>query len=388
VGSTIDGARIDAVLHDAVGRAAVPNVAAVAADRDGVVYRGAAGPRVPSGDQPLTPDTHFRIMSMTKMVATVAALQQVERGRLDLDAPVAEYRPEFAQVRVLDGWDGDTPRLREPASQATVRQLMTHTTGLGYWFLSEDLIRYEQVTGTPNVLSGANGIFAAPMLVDPGTEFIYGISTDWLGKVVEAASGVTLDVAIKDGITGPLGMHDTAFQLAEGWQDTTTPIAFRTPDGWVDSGVELNQSPEYFAGGHGLYSTPDDYLRFQRALLNDGEVDGVRILTAGTVEEAFRNQIGELDFPASIVSHDPNSSCDINLGPGLKWGLGLLLNTQDVPGMRRAYSGSWAGLANTHFWVDRSAGICAAVYSNLLPFALPSAMEVYQDFERALYASL
>lgn len=388
MGSTIDGARIDAVLHDAVGRAAVPNVAAVAADRDGVVYRGAAGPRVPGGDQPLTPDTHFRIMSMTKMVATVAALQQVERGRLDLDAPVAEYRPEFAQVRVLDGWDGDTPRLREPASQATVRQLMTHTTGLGYWFLSEDLIRYEQVTGTPNVLSGANGIFAAPMLVDPGTEFIYGISTDWLGKVVEAASGVTLDVAIKDGITGPLGMHDTAFQLAEGWQDTTTPIAFRTPDGWVDSGVELNQSPEYFAGGHGLYSTPDDYLRFQRALLNDGEVDGVRILTAGTVEEAFRNQIGELDFPASIVSHDPNSSCDINLGPGLKWGLGLLLNTQDVPGMRRAYSGSWAGLANTHFWVDRSAGICAAVYSNLLPFALPSAMEVYQDFERALYASL
>ncbi|MGQ0482325.1 MAG: serine hydrolase domain-containing protein [Pseudonocardia sp.] len=386
--STINGARIDAVLHDAVGRAAVPNVAAVAADRDGVVYRGAAGPRVPGGDEPLTPDTHFRIMSMTKMVATVAALQQVERGRLDLDAPVAEYRPEFAQVRVLDGWDGDTPRLREPASQATVRQLMTHTTGLGYWFLSEDLIRYEQVTGTPNVLSGANGIFAAPMLVDPGTEFIYGISTDWLGKVVEAASGVTLDVAIKDGVTGPLGMHDTAFQLAEGWQDTTTPIAFRTPDGWVDSGVELNQSPEYFAGGHGLYSTPDDYLRFQRALLNDGEVDGVRILTAGTVEEAFRNQIGELDFPASIVSHDPNSSCDINLGPGLKWGLGLLLNTQDVPGMRRAYSGSWAGLANTHFWVDRSAGICAAVYSNLLPFALPSAMEVYQDFERALYASL
>ena len=388
MGSVIDGSAIDTVLRDAVERGAVPNAVAIAADRDGVIYRGAAGPIALGGDEPAAADTHFRIMSMTKMVATVAALQQVEQGRLDLDAPVAEYRPEFADVQVLDGWDGDTPRLRAPSAQATVRQLVTHTSGLGYWFLSEDLIRWEATTGTPNVLSGANAIFKAPMLADPGERFIYGISTDWLGKVVEATSGVTLDEAISQGITGPLGMHDTAFQLGEGWKDSTTPVAVHTPDGWVDSGVELNQTPEYFAGGHGLYSTPNDYIRFQRALLCDGELDGARILRPETVEAAFRNQIGEIDFPASIPSFDPNSSCDVDLGPGLKWGLGLLLNTEDVPGMRKAYSGAWAGIANTHFWLDRASGVCASIYSNLLPFVRPEALQVFVEFETALYGAL
>lgn len=125
---------IDKVLQDAVDTGAVPNAVAVAADRDGVIYEGAAGPRVAGSDQPVTADTHYRIMSMTKIVATVAALQQVEKGSLDLDAPVDTYRPEFGDLQVLEGFDGDTPRLRAPASRATVKQLITHTAGLGYWF--------------------------------------------------------------------------------------------------------------------------------------------------------------------------------------------------------------------------------------------------------------
>jgi len=196
---------IDKVLQDAVDAGAVPNAVAVAADRDGVIYEGAAGPRVAGGNEPVTVDTHYRIMSMTKMVATVAALQQVEKGALDLNAPVDTYRPEFADLQVLEGFDGDTPRLRAPASRATVKQLITHTAGLGYWFWDANLVRWEALTGTPNVLSGSNVIFTAPLMTDPGTRFEYGINTDWLGKVVEAASGVTLDVAIKEGVTGPLG---------------------------------------------------------------------------------------------------------------------------------------------------------------------------------------
>jgi CubicO group peptidase (beta-lactamase class C family) len=124
---SINSASVDQVLQGAVDRGVVPSVAAVAADRDGVIYRGAAGPRAAGSDEPLTPDTHLRIMSMTKMVGTVAALQLIEKGSIDLDAPVDTYRPEFADVQVLDGWDGDTPRLRAPASRATVKQLLTHT---------------------------------------------------------------------------------------------------------------------------------------------------------------------------------------------------------------------------------------------------------------------
>jgi hypothetical protein len=131
--SVSDGASIDKVLQQAVDAGAVPHVAAIAAHRDGVIYQGAAGPRAAgeSESAPVTVDTTFRIMSMTKMPCTVVALQEAEKGTLDLDAPVARYCPEFAAVEVLTGFDGDTPRLRPPASQATVRQLLTHTSGLG-----------------------------------------------------------------------------------------------------------------------------------------------------------------------------------------------------------------------------------------------------------------
>jgi methyl acetate hydrolase len=385
----IDRSAIDQVLQSAVDNGAVPNVAAIAADRNGVIYEGAAGPLTAGGDEPVTVDTHYRIMSMTKMVATTVALQEMEKGTLDLDAPIADYCPEFDDVQVLDGWDGDTPRLRAPASRATVKQLITHTSGLGYWFWSEDLVKWEAATSTPNVLSGSNIVFTAPLLADPGTTYIYGINTDWLGKVAEAAGGRTLDVLVKEGVTGPLGMTETAFSLNEGWKDSTTPVHVKGEDGrWVESGIELNQTPEYWAGGHGLYSTPRDYIKFQRALLGGGELDGVRILQQSTVDAAFTNQIGDLDFPAAIPTADPTATHEFNAGPGYKWGLGLLLNTQDVPGMRRAGSGAWAGLCNTHFWVDPTTGICASIYSNFLPFVPPEALALYADYEKALYAAL
>ncbi|MHA6793698.1 serine hydrolase domain-containing protein [Pseudonocardia bannensis] len=380
---------IDQVLQNAVDSGAVPNAVAVAADRDGVIYEGAAGPREAGGGEPVTADSHFRIMSMTKMVATAAALQQMEKGNLDLDAPIDTYCPEFADIQVLEGFDGDTPKLRPPASRATVKQLVTHTAGLGYWFWNENLVRWEAATGTPNVLSGSNVIFTAPLVADPGTRYIYGINTDWLGKVVEAASGTTLDVAIKEGITGPLGMDQTAFLMNAEQRANSVPVHLKGEDGtWSPSEIDLNQDPEYFAGGHGLYSTPRDYLKFQRALLGGGTLDGTQILQRSTVDAAFTNQIGDLDFPAEIPTADPTATHDFNAGPGYKWGYGLLLNTQDVPGMRKAGSGAWAGLCNTHFWVDPTTGVTGAIYTQFLPFVPQEALDVYADFERALYASL
>ena len=384
----LDGTEIDRVLADAVGSGGVPHVAAIVADRDGVVYEGAAGPRAAGETEPLTVDTRFRLMSMTKMVATTVALQEVEKGTLDLGAPVDTYCPEFADLQVLDGWDGDTPRLRPPASRATVEQLMTHTTGLGYWFWSEDLVRWEAVTGTPNVVSGLNAVFSAPLLADPGTRFVYGINTDWLGKVVEAVTGVGLDVAVKEGITGPLGMDRTTWLLEGAGLPACTPVHVRAEDGtWTAVGEVLNQAPEWWAGGHGLYSTPRDYIRFEQALLRGGELDGVRILQEATVDAAFANQIGDLDVPEEVRAADPASSCTWRPGPGWKWGHGLLVNTDDRPGMRRAGSGAWAGLCNTQFWIDRQSGLCASIYSNFLPFLTPEAVQLYEDFERAVYAS-
>lgn len=368
---------MDEVLQGAVDRGDVPLVVAMAADRDGVVYEGAAGDA--------SPDSVFRIASMTKMVATVAALQLVERGELDLDEPVETFVPEFGKLMVLEGFDGDAPRMREPASKATVRHLVTHTSGLAYWFFNADIGRWEQITETPNVLSGRMDIFDAPLVADPGTAYEYGINTDWLGRVVEAVAGQSLRDYVLEHIVRPLGMDMTDF-LPKG---DVLPIQMRDENGeWQPTDIDWNQEPDWWAGGHGLYSTPRDYLRFQRMLLGGGTLDGVQILEPETVEDAFRNQIGDLDFPEAIATADPGSTADFNAGPGYKWGLGLLLNTQDVPGMRAAGSGAWAGLFNTHFWVDPQTGVTGAIYCQTLPFVEPRVFAVYMDFERGLYASL
>jgi CubicO group peptidase (beta-lactamase class C family) len=388
--ATVSRTGIDEVLERAVADGAVPSVAAIAADRDGIIYEGAAGPRVVGGDDPVTVDTHFRIMSMTKMVATTVALQLIEQGKLDIDAPVERYCPQFAEVEVLEGFDGDTPRTRAPATKATVRHLMTHTTGLSYWFFSPELVQWEAATGVPNVLSGSHAIFKAPMLCDPGTRFEYGINLDWLGNVIEAASGMLLDQAIAEGVTGPLGMTETTFVMSDAQRANSVPVHLQGEDGaWAASEIDLVQEPDYWAGGHGLHSTPRDYMKFQRMLLGNGtSPDGVKILESATVDAAFSNQIGEIDFPAEIRTADPTATCDFLAGPGFKWGYGLLLNSEDAPGARRANSGAWAGLLNTHFWVDRTTGITGAIYSQFLPFATEPALLLYGAFEGALYASL
>jgi len=313
----------------------------------------------------------------------------MERGALELDAPVRTYLPEFADLRVLEGFDGDAPKLRPTAARATVRQLITHTSGLAYWFVSPEMARWHEVTGTPDVLAGSKTIFDAPLIAEPGTRFLYGTSTDWLGKVVEAVSGQSLDAYFDANILGPLGMRHTVFLMTDEQRANSVPVHLRGEDGrWAATDIDFSHRPEWWAGGHGLYSTPRDYLAFQRMLLAGGTLGDATVLDKDTVDAAFRNQIGELDFPAEIPSADPVSSCDINLGPGLKWGLGLLLNTEQRPGMRAPGSGSWAGIFNTHFWVDRASGMTAAIYTQLLPFLEPRALRLYQDFERAMYAAL
>lgn len=379
---------IDNVLLTAVDNDVVPGVVAMAANRDGIVYEGAAGLRSAAESDQITPDTVTRIASMTKMVTTTAALQLAEQGSLDLDAPVDTYRPEFADLQVLEGFDGDTPRLRPPATRATVRNLLTHTTGLAYWIWDRDIDKYEQVTGIANILPGTLDAFTAPLVFDPGTRLEYGINHDWLGRVVEAVSGQPLDAYFAENITGPLGMTNTVARMTPEQRANSTPVHVRDEYGkWVATDIDWAQQPEFWGGGHFLYSTPRDFLKLQRMVLGGGVLDGTRILSDEAVAAAFTNQIGDLEFPAEMPTAHPELSADVNLGPGLKWGYGLLLNPEQQPGMRAAWSGSWAGLCNSHFWVDPASGITGAIYSQTLPFADPAALEMYVNFEVALYAS-
>jgi len=379
---------IDAVLRAAVDRGAVPNVVAVAADADDVIYEGAAGPLAVGGTAPVGPDSIFRIASMTKIVTAVAVLRLRDRGDLDVDAPVEDYCPDFAAVQVLDGFDDGKPRLRAPASRATVRQLVTHTVGLPYGFWNADIVRWEAAGGPDSAPGGLRGAFASPMVADPGTRFDYGVSFDWLGLVVEAAGGQPFDDHLADHVFAPLGMGSTGFLVADGQRTRCVPVHAKDAGGsWVATGIDWDQQPSWWSGGHGVYSTPRDFLRFQRMLLGGGTFAGARILGSSSAREVFTNQIGDLWVPADMPTTDPAWSSDFVVGPGKRWGWGLLLETSDQPGRRAGGSGSWTGIFNTNFWVDPRNGVAGAFFTQSQPFAAPEALRAYVDFERALYAT-
>ncbi len=378
---------LDPLLVAAVEAGDVPCVVVTVADERGVLYEGSCGPRAVGAPDRVTPDTRFAIMSMTKAVTTVAALQLVEQGRIELDVPVDEYRPEFAALQVLDGFDGDEPRLRPPASRATVRQLLTSTCGLSYWFWNDDIRRWEAATGTPNVGSGSKAALTAPLVADPGTRWEYGTGTDWLGLIVETVSGSPLDVYVRDHVTGPLGMERTIFHVEAEQQAELAPVHMRGEDGaWFVVPPPASGPPEYWNGGNGLSSTPRDFLRFQQMLLGDGTLGRVTILQPATVEAAFTNQLGALELPETIRTAEPLLSLDVQLGRGAKWGLGLLLSGEHRIGVRAPGSGGWVGLGNTCFWVDRTSGLTVAIYTPSLPFGDPRTHALWTALERQIYA--
>jgi methyl acetate hydrolase len=382
--------RIDGVLEPAVANGVFPGVIAAVGDRDGVRYEDAFGRLSVDGEEPARPDTMIRIASMTKPFVSVAALQLVEQGRLELQQPVADVLPAFDDLQVLDCFDGDAPKLRPPATRATIRQLLTHTAGLGYWFDNADVLRYHEVSGIPDPGAAERSLFEMPLIADPSTRWEYGTSIDWIGQVVEAVSGQDLATYCEEHVFGPLGMADATFRPTDEQRARLMTVHARTPDGGlVALPFEWPAEPEFWAGGHGAYATAADYLRFLRALLRDGELDGARVLRAETVELAFTDHLDGLPLPAHIQTAVPELSNDIAALPfAAGFGLGFHIFLEDLPGMRRAGSGDWAGLTNCYFWIDRSAGVAGVLLTQVLPFFDQAIVETASAFEQAVYAEV
>ena len=378
---------LDDVLTDAVTRQVAPGFAAVVTDADGQLYLGAAGSLTAGGDRRATADTVFRIASMTKPLVTVGALGLVEAGRLSLDDEVASILPAFAEVQVLHGFDSDTPVLRPATSAATIRQLLTHTSGCGYWFGNADLARYRELTGLPDILTSPLGALSAPLIADPGERWEYGISLDWLGRVIETITGQDLAAYLTEHVLGPLGMSDTTFSPTPQARERLMSLHERRDDGAVaPRQLDWPDTPEFFAGGHGLYSTARDYGRFLRAILRGGELDGARLLRPETVDLAFSDQLNGLPLPDLVPTQAPWLIHDVVALPFRQtWGFGFQLMLEDIPGMRREGSGFWSGILNTHFWIDRRSGIAGAVLTQVVPMFDEAILGTLAAFEEAVY---
>ena len=382
---------IDTAFTQAVESRAMPGIVAMAATDKGVVYEGAFGKRELGKDAPMTLDTVVWIASMTKAITATAAMQLVERGKLDLELPASETVPALASAKVLEGFDAaGKPRLRPAKRPITLRHLLTHTAGFAYEIWEPSIAQYQQATGIPGITTCANAALTTPLLFDPGDRWDYGINIDWVGKMVEAVSGQTLDRYFQENIFGPLGMNDTAFKIGPAQRTRLAKIHQRDDKGALAPiDLEIPQDPEFHMGGGGLYGTAGDYLTFALMLMQAGSLKGTQVLKPDTVALMAQNHIGALEVGVLKTAISPLSN-DVELFPGMskKWGLSFLINSQQAPSGRSAGSLAWAGLANTYFWIDRTKRVAGVFLSQVLPFYDHTAINLFGNFETEVYRAI
>lgn len=349
----------------------------------GVTYSGGAGEGAAGAAADDT--TVCRIFSMTKAIGSLAAMILVDRGRLALDAPVGDVLPEWESLMVLTGWDGDAPVLRPPTRRATIRHLATHTSGLEYEFWNSDMSRFLKETGRPSILSGQLAGLDYPLMSEPGEKWGYGPSIDWLGRVVEAVDGRPIDAFCQDEIFGPLGMRDTAF-APDALADRLAQVFKRDEAGALQP-IEWAPpaQPQFYGMGHALYSTAADYMKVLRMILNKGQLDGQRVLSEASARNMTENHMQGF-APNCVYDGAPDLTKDAMIFPDSTHGFGFVRHESDLPGKRRAGSVSWAGICNTHYWIDPVSDMAGIVMSQLLPFVDQRFMGVYDAFERMSYA--
>ena len=388
--SMTDAARsqdLHRILKRAVDSRDVPFVVAMVARGDAVLFQSAAGQATPG--QPAALDTMFRLFSMSKAIGALAAMILIDRGVVAMTTPVEELLPHWADLQVLAGFDNGRPVLRPAKTKATLRHLATHTSGLEYEFWNPDMRAFMAATGLRTIMSGTKPALMAPLMTDPGTGWGYGQGIDWLGQVVEAVDGRSIDEFCRQEIFEPLKMASTRFEPEAG-QGRLAAVQARAESGDFQP-YRLNPpaQPEFYGMGHALFGTAPDYVRFLRMILNGGLLDGVRLLSPQACAEFCADQMQGLVF-RPMRSQVPHISADVDLFPGQRvtHSFGFLRVDQDVPGKRRAGSLGWAGICNTHFWIDPRADVAGVFMTQSLPFAEARAMKAFDAFERGVYAGL
>ncbi len=365
-------ASIDSKLSDLVQKGKVFGCSALIYRRGEEVYFGKWGYRNQRRKIPLDRDTIFRIYSMSKPITSVAAMQLAEQGKLDIDAPVTKYLPEFSQLKVLEQRGGQAVEV-EPKRKMTTRDLLRHTSGLTYGFFGDTLVdqkyRRAGVLMTDLTLKSTVAKLAAiPLLHHPATTFHYSASTDVLGRVVEVASDKAFNDYLRTNVFEPLKMDDTFFsvpaekqkRLAELYkpnqQDKLVPASA------MNSIRFVNEGNRFYSGGGGLCSTVDDYLTFCKMLLEQGKSPERQIVKPETLNEMFKNQLGEIE----------NSP-----GKRFRFGLGFRAFPQGDFG--------WGGAAGTRFWVHPEKEMAIIFMMQVMPSGGRKYGELFRD---AAYAAM
>ena len=364
-------------MNGAVKQGDAPAIVEIVVDRDGVLYRGSSG---------LPVNSIFNIASMTKPVTSVAIMMLAEQGKLKIDDPVSKYLDGFDKLQVISKFNAaDASYETRPAKTVmTIKQLLSHTSGIGYSFTNP--IEYALVNKTKK------GEWELPLLDDPGAKFNYSASTRVLGMIVEKVTGSPLEPWYQEHIFTPLGMVDTSYAVSADKQSRLAP-QFTRASGKMEplpKAVVPATPTAPFRGDGGLYSTVDDYSKFVRMLLNDGTLGSAKILSPASVKLMGQNAMGSI-FVQLQPDADKQRTKPFPLGAGKdKFGLGFQIAADDpaMKGFRSPGSMSWAGIFNTEFWVDPVKKIGGVHMMQLLPFYDDGAIRALRGFESTVYREL
>lgn len=347
--------------------------------RGEVAHSSTYGQRDLENGTPVTPDTLWRIYSMSKPVTSVAAMILWEEGRFELTDEVSRWLPEFADMRVYDKGSAQRPYTVPAMEPVRVWHLLTHTSGLTYGFLETSVVDRLYREAGYGLDLGAGGDLASavrtwanlPLLFQPGSKWGYGVSTDVLGRLIEAISGQSLEHFVQERILGPLGMTDTGwFAPPESHERLAAlyvpnPATGRTVR-YDSLGERALSRPELIAGGSGLVSTAQDYHRFTQLLLNEGTYDGVKLLGSRTVRYMTRNHLpGNQDLAALYSGGGFSETIFDGIGFGLGFGVVMDPAAGKVPTSEGSYY--WGGMASTAFWVDPHEELTALLFTQLVP---------------------
>jgi len=364
----------------------LPGAVLLIARQGQVLLHEAIGSLDPASGTPMPLDAIFRIYSMTKPLVSVAAMQLVERGKLQLSDPVARYLPAFADVKVGRVEHGAL-HLQRPRAAITVYDLLRHTAGMTYEFLGQSPIQkmYEEAGLRITARGHSNAEFAEllarmPLMFEPGSIWEYSRATDVLGALLEVVSGQSLGQLLQEHVLGPLGMTDTAFHVPPVEQHRIAQAFAHDPDGGTPMPlIDLTEVPRLESGGGGLGGTVADYARFCQCMLNGGTLDGQRLLSPHTVRFMTADHLGR-------IGQNRTENAGNMLAPGTGFGLGfsvrLAAGLDTLPGSVGLYS--WGGIAGTTFWVDPQQDMFA-----ILMIQAPNQREFFRPlFRNMVYAAM
>ncbi|KZP25191.1 beta-lactamase/transpeptidase-like protein [Athelia psychrophila] len=385
---------IEATFRTAIENKVIPGAVLVATNKSGTFnYAKAFGQTgVSPTAQPLTIDSTFWIASCTKLLTTLACFQCIERGLFSLDSPddIARLLPELAAPQILTGFDATGPVTVPAKNRITLRQLLTHTSGMTYEFMDPRLMAWRK---TPEGSRKHDDPFMRanllPLVYEPGESWMYSVSLDWAGKLVERAnSGVTLEVYMQQHIWDPLGVQGITFHLEKkGLKQVET--ATREPETGVLIPGKNEFIPEFISfgsGGAGLYASAPEYLKILASILRD---DG-KLVRSESVAEMFKAQLSpgcKDTWTTMLQLPEANAAFTANVGllADFTWGLGGKYSLEDLPERRKKGSLSWGGLPNLYWWIDPKAGIAGLYASQVLPTGDKKSAEMFGEFEKGIY---